>query len=233
VAASELEIEALVLRRVELREADLIVSLYTRERGRFSALARNARKSRRRFSGALEPGNVAIVRFKPKPGATLETLSQSTLVEAHLGILTTLARIEQMGRAIRLVERLTPERLPDPVIFERAVELLARLDDGRAGEGDVLAFHLGLLDCLGHAPTLDRCVHCGEEAPEGRPACFDPARGGVVSRRCGGGSIVLSAAARRAMMDALAHGEPGGEWSDEVCVEVGRALEAFTRYQLG
>src|SRR5690606_40582837 len=141
--------------------------------------------------------------------------------------------IERMGRTIRLVEKLTPERIPDPIIFERAVALLAQLDAGRAGEADVLAFHLGLLDCLGHAPTLDRCVQCGEEAPEGRPACFDPARGGVVSRRCGGGSIVLSAAARRAMLDALTRGEGDSAWPDEVCVEVGRALEAFTRHQLG
>jgi DNA repair protein RecO (recombination protein O) len=233
LAASELEIEALVLRRVEYRDADLILSLYTRERGRFSAIARNARKSRRRFSGALEAGNVAVVRFKPKTGASMETLAQSTLIDAHLGILTSLSRIEQLGRVTRLLERLTPERSPDPLIFDRAVALLARLSDGGAGEPDVLAFHLGLLDCLGHAPTLDRCVQCGEEAPEDRPAYFDPALGGIASRRCGGGPILLSAASRRAMLVALRDGESDHAWSPDICDEVGRVLEVFTRQQVG
>jgi DNA repair protein RecO (recombination protein O) len=232
LAASELQIEALVLRRVEYGDADLILSLYTRERGRFSAIARNARKSQRRFSGALEPGNVAVVRFRPKTSGSMETLAQSTLIEAHLGILTSLARIEQLGRVTRLLERLTPERSPEPLIFERATELLARLDHGVAGEADVLAFHLGLLDCLGHAPTLDRCVQCGEEAPEERPAYFDPARGGIASRRCGGGSMILSAAARRAMRAALAEGEAEHPWPPDICAEVGRALEAFTRHHI-
>jgi DNA repair protein RecO (recombination protein O) len=233
LATPELEIEALVLRRVEFGEADLIVSLYTRERGRFSAIARNARKSRRRFSGALEPGNVAVVRFRPKPGSSMETLSQSTLIQARLGVLRSLERIEQMGRVVRLIEKLTPERSPEGAVFERAVSLLSRLDEGGAGESDVLSFHLGLLDCLGHAPTLDRCVQCGEEAPDGRAAYFDATRGGIVSRRCGGGAIVLSAAARKAMLEALARGEAASPWPADVCAEVARALDEFTRAQLG
>src|SRR5690606_28365384 len=127
----------------------------------------------------------------------------------------------------------TPERSAEPRIFDRAIALLARLDRGEAGEPGVLAFHLGLLECLGHAPTLDRCLRCGEEAPEGRPAFFDPGLGGVVSRRCGGGSHVLSAAALRAMREALATGEPASAWPEAVCAEIDHALQAFTRRQIG
>ncbi|NLY95336.1 MAG: DNA repair protein RecO [Myxococcales bacterium] len=233
MALAEIETEALVLRKVEYGDADLILSLYTESRGRISAIARSARKSRKRFTGALDPGSLVLVRYRPKASGAMETLAQSSLVDAHVGVLTSLVRIEQMGRVLRLVEKLTPERLPDEEIFARVKHLLGQLDRGEAGEPEVLTFHLGLLGRLGHAPELGRCVACGEEAPPGRPAYFDPRRGGIVSRRCGGGAMLLSAEALDAMREALAGAEPAGPWSEEAVAQISRALREFTRAQIG
>ena len=47
--------EAIVLRTYPLREADLLVTLFTRAEGKVKGIARSAKKSKRRFSGALEP----------------------------------------------------------------------------------------------------------------------------------------------------------------------------------
>ena len=44
---------AIVLRAVNYGEADRIVTLFGRDTGRLSALARGARKSQRRFAGGL------------------------------------------------------------------------------------------------------------------------------------------------------------------------------------
>ena len=49
------ESEAIVLRTYPLREADLLVTLFTRLEGKVRGVARSAKKSRRRFGGALEP----------------------------------------------------------------------------------------------------------------------------------------------------------------------------------
>ena len=46
--------EAIVLRTWPFQEADLLVSLFTREHGRVKGVARHAMRSRRRFGGALE-----------------------------------------------------------------------------------------------------------------------------------------------------------------------------------
>jgi len=47
--------EAVILRKWPVREADEIVSLFTRTHGRIRGVAKAAAKSRRRFGGALEP----------------------------------------------------------------------------------------------------------------------------------------------------------------------------------
>ncbi|HTU59687.1 MAG TPA: DNA repair protein RecO, partial [Polyangiales bacterium] len=45
---------ALVLRAVDFGESDRVITLLTRELGLVSTMARAARKSKRRFAGALE-----------------------------------------------------------------------------------------------------------------------------------------------------------------------------------
>src|ERR1700684_3283971 len=50
-----IESEAIVLRTYPLREADLLVRLFTRAEGKVRGVARSAKKSKRRFGGALEP----------------------------------------------------------------------------------------------------------------------------------------------------------------------------------
>ena len=47
--------EAVVLRSYPLREADLLVTFFTRAEGKVRGVARSAKKSKRRFGGALEP----------------------------------------------------------------------------------------------------------------------------------------------------------------------------------
>ena len=49
------ETEAIVIRTYPLREADLLVTLFTRAEGKVRGVARSAKKSKRRFGGALEP----------------------------------------------------------------------------------------------------------------------------------------------------------------------------------
>ena len=62
-----------------------------------------------------------------------------------------------------------------------------------------------MLSAVGYALELERCAVCGRPCPDGRSACVDPARGGLVCRACGGASSVLSADVRDAAR-ALAAG---------------------------
>src|SRR5438045_7686175 len=47
--------EAIVLRSYPMREADLLVTFFTRTEGKVRGVARSAKKSKKRFGGALEP----------------------------------------------------------------------------------------------------------------------------------------------------------------------------------
>ena len=64
------EDEALVLGTLDYGEADRLVTLLTRRRGKLTAFAAGARKSRRRFAGALEPGTLLRARLVERHGST-------------------------------------------------------------------------------------------------------------------------------------------------------------------
>lgn len=211
--------EAIVLRTVDLGEADRIVSLFFRERGRLDARARGARSSKRRFSGALLLGQK--VRATVAPGKGGPTLVEAEVLDAHLGILRALPRIEAVGRALAALVRLLHEDHPETEAYDATVTLLHRLDRGDAPEAAYVAFQLALLDALGHGPALDTCVRCGRKAPAGRPGYFDARLGGLVCRACGGGGLLVSTRAR----DEAVRLRAGEEPSAEGCADLGEALD--------
>ena len=94
------ETEALLLRRVELGETDLVLTLFTQKLGRISAIARGARRSTKRFGGALEPFFTLRVRLEERPRSELFSLSEASLLRPRLGLLSELSRLEVAGRAL-------------------------------------------------------------------------------------------------------------------------------------
>jgi DNA repair protein RecO (recombination protein O) len=214
------ESEALLLRRVELGEADLIVTLFTRKLGRVSALARGARRSSKRFAGALEPFFTLRVRLEERVRSELFVLSEASIVSPRLGLLTELTRLEVAGRALSWIRRAAPPRTAEPEaweLLERLLDRLASTASGLSPERELADLGLPLLAAFGWGVDFERCVSCGKACPDGAPATLDVARGGLVCRDCGGGRIRIAAALRERLARA-ARGEAQALTSEDVRV---------------
>jgi DNA repair protein RecO (recombination protein O) len=184
------------VRSVDYRDSDRIVTLLTEDYGRISALARGARRSQRRFGGALQPYVLMNAFFRPGRGE-LAHLERVSVDHSFHGILKSLDAIGAAGDAMALIRERVPEHEPEPRVFDAAVRFLDALDRGAPPEDALLSLQIRVLTILGFAPTLDRCVACGKVPARGRAASFDASRGGIVCRACGGGRLVLSANAMR------------------------------------
>lgn len=198
-----------MLRRVEFGDADLIVMLLTRELGRVSALARGARRSRRRFGGALEPFFTLTVVLEERRAAELFTLREASLLRPRTGLLADLTALSAAGRVLGWVRRGAPAHTPEPEAWSIVEQLLDRLAmPANAGDADAALAGAGLrlLAAFGWALELERCVRCGRPCPDGRPANLEPTRGGLVCRECGGGRLRVSAE-QRARLNLAARGQ--------------------------
>ena len=108
--ASSLSTPAIVLRAVNYGEADRIVTLFGRETGRVSALARGARKSQRRFAGGLGLCAVGVASLRERPGADLLTLEGFDTTVSHPTLGTDVARMAHAAYVAELVTKLCAPR---------------------------------------------------------------------------------------------------------------------------
>lgn len=196
--------DALLLRRVEYGESDLVLTLLTQKLGKVSALARAARKSSKRFGSALEPMHTLSVELDERPGAELFTLLEAKLAVPRPKILDSLSALEAGGKALSWARRAAPPRTPEPEPYAVLTTLLDRLAGPSHTEpGSALAeAGLSLLAAFGWAIDFERCVRCGRRALATQSASVDAARGGLICRSCGGARLRLSAAARAHMARA-------------------------------
>jgi len=144
--------EAIVLRLTDYGEADRIVSLFTLEQGRISGIARGAKRSRKRFGGALE--SFAHLKLQLHLGAGLPTLTSADILSIFPGIRGELAKIGCAAYACELVERLTPEAEANPRLFRLLYCYLEVLDLAPPSPSDRRFFAVNLLKILGYQPDL-------------------------------------------------------------------------------
>jgi DNA repair protein RecO (recombination protein O) len=209
VGREALVTEAIVLRTIPYGEADLILTLFTRARGRLSALARAARKSMRRFSGALDMFTLSSLHLRGHTGGDLWTLESAQPVRTFASLALDMGAFAHASYGTELLRELSPAEVPEEPALDLLLALFAELEAHGAHAQVLRAFELALLDVVGLSPVLDRCVGCGVTELDGRGMLLDPARGGVCCASCAAlarqpGVRPLSGPARQALARAQA-----------------------------
>lgn len=172
-----------VLRTTPLRESDLLVVLYTDVHGRVSAVARGARKSQRRFAGALSLLVLGRYRLGRRPRGELWGLESADVIREWTQLSADVVAVAHASYVAELVGALLPAEAPEPHALEVIVALWDALAAGGPSPGALRAVEIALLDLAGHRPAIDHCAACSS-TELGHGALFDPQRGGAICRAC-------------------------------------------------
>lgn len=224
---------ALLVRSVPYGEADVIATFFTETDGKMGAIVRGARRSTKRFGGALEPIHELHIGLEDK-GKELGVLKEARIARVRSGVVASLERMELAGRALRWTRHLCPPKTPEPGAWASLRALLDQLDVG--GETSPLqhlaVFGFRLLGDVGYGIDLEACVRCGRPCPAGRPAFVDSAGGGLVCTSCGGARRTLGGEARALGAHAL-RGEPvtmSNAQAEELVAVVEEAMAAHADF---
>jgi DNA repair protein RecO (recombination protein O) len=173
--------EAIVLRSYPLREADLLVTLFTRAEGKIKGVARAAKKSKRRFGGALEPLTLVRLYYDDRDGRELARLDACDILESPLSAELDYPRVVALEHVAEALDELLPDREANDAIFRLAVSVLHQL---RAGPiwMPLTYFQLWLVRLVGFLPELDQCLACGAELNGGK-AFYHALADGVMCAR--------------------------------------------------
>jgi DNA repair protein RecO (recombination protein O) len=173
--------EAIVVRTYRLGEADRIVVLFTKARGKVRSVAKGVRKTTSRFGARLEPtSHVALQLYE---GRNLDTITQAETLDHFRPIRDDLERIARASSMLEAVDQITQEREPNAALFAMLLGALRALS---ADDHPLIApaFFWKLLALEGLSPMVDACVVCGSEEglcafalDDGGVVCTDHRRG--------------------------------------------------------
>lgn len=175
---------AVILKRMDLGEADRIVTLFSRDEGKVRAVAKGVRRTTSRSAGHLEPFTLSDVLLAV--GRELDIVSQADTLDAFREIREDLDLTTHAFYLTELVDLLTEDRSENRTVYEILVDGLQSLRRENDARLVLIAFHLRLLDALGYRPELRECVTC-RIAIEPDRNHFSPLLGGVVCPSCGPG----------------------------------------------
>jgi len=221
---------ALVLSVKEISESDLLVNFLSRERGRLSAVAKGARRSRRRFVNKLEPGHLLRIHLrKGRPGLA-PFLEAADLLFAPEISRTDPRRFVLASYFIELCERSSPPAEGQEV-FPLLLETLKFLE--KESPPPILKpyFELRLLRLLGWSPEFRVCVACGKDLASS--AYFSFAGGGLKCNRCAHEKDRILSPRARAVLSTLFKLSPESlprlRIPEEVIREMAVLVESFLK----
>ena len=198
--------EAVVLRTHPLGEADRIITLLTKERGRIRAVAKGVRRTKSRFGARLEP--FMVVDVQCYEGRNLDTVTQAESLATHGQAIARDYTIYTAATVmVETAERLTEEHEPSTQQYLLLAGALRSLGGGEHDPGLVLdAYLLRSLAVAGWAPSFYDCAKCGAPGPH---QAFNITAGGAVCPVCRPPGSAAPAPATLRLLAALL----SGDWS--------------------
>lgn len=139
----------IILFRQEFREADRMVSLYTREHGRLNARLPGVLRAAGKLKAVSEPFACADYRFYVRRGGTVATITGGKINSIFPHIRQDLKRTTLAMHFCELIQRLTPLHQPSEAKYELLLAALTELELGEINSAFAAAFTLRLMTLAG------------------------------------------------------------------------------------
>ncbi|MFH2064112.1 MAG: DNA repair protein RecO [Pseudomonadota bacterium] len=183
---SDFSTHAILLRRIDHGDYDLIVTLMTKEYGKLSLIAKNAKKSIKRFSGVLELFSALDIVGKKGRGK-LPVLMEASLVHPYTGIRSDILKTAYASYFAEVVNIWVEEGKPQKDLY-LLLEYVLHLLDRQVLSGEELSiiFQIRFLSLSGLSPNLTECGQCRtilEQFHDNR-IYIDFSKGGILCSQC-------------------------------------------------
>ena len=180
---------AILLRRIEFGEYDLIVTLFTEDQGKTSAIAKSAKKSVKRFPGVLEPFSVLNAVLTHGKGKGMPVLREASLEEPFFKIREDILKTAYASYWAEMIYLWMAEGEPQATLYRLMTHVLTELNRGEVrAEMLSILFQMRFLSLAGFRPNFDHCHACktGLDQIQCASVVADPAKGGIICPTCGG-----------------------------------------------
>jgi DNA repair protein RecO (recombination protein O) len=233
---------AVLLRRLDYGDFDLILTFLSLQRGKISLIAKSAKKSTKRFAGILELFSLLEIVASTGKGRGLPVLQEAALICPFSTIRNDITKTAYASYWCELINSWVEENQKQERLYYLLQHVLNQLDKGESAAAQIsVLFQMKLLHLTGHGPNLRSCGRCrkGLEAIQPNQVVFDIAKGAILCDGCSpgtGGRIRLS----KGTVKQLIWFESGDlqkasriRFATQALNEALEFLEAFVPYVMG
>lgn len=173
--------QGIVLKYTNLGEADKILTILTRHKGKIKAVAKGCRKPK---SSLLASSEVfAFSEFVLYKGTNLYHVTNAETREIFYNLRNDLLKLSYAVFFAELADTVSDEEIPSERLFILLSKALYYLAEGEIPVGIInQAYQLKLMDISGYRPNLNKCVLCGKT--DLKYYKFDIELGGIICDEC-------------------------------------------------
>lgn len=233
---------AILLRRIDYGDYDLIITLFTFDEGKISVIAKSAKKSTKRFSGVLEIFSVLNVVYRTSQRKGLPVLQAAALKHPFQHIRENIKKTAYASYWAELINQWLEEGEKQIQLYLLFQQVLEKLDQDHLPEETLsILFQMRFMKLSGFYPNLEHCSVCRMEMEKMRKnrVTFDLVKGGLLCEKCTSGSLNKRSLSKGTIKQL--RWLESGDWtkaerirfSPPAIQEGQELLEAFVPYHLG
>lgn len=151
--------KAIILRIKQLQTADKLYICYSQDLGKIAVVAYGIGRGKNRYNGLMQP--FSNLELQLAAGKRYDTFRQAELVGPRLPD-TDFEFLTYASVLTELVELLTPDKQPEPKVYELLAQCLQLLTV-RNKRLVVIIFIVQLMDIIGLGPSYQSCTLCGKQ----------------------------------------------------------------------
>lgn len=173
------KVEGVILRTQDYGETHKIVTLFTKEKGRITAIARGAKKPKSRMAAITQP--FILGSFLMQGGSGLGTLQQGEIILSNRKLREDIVKTAYASYIAELTNKLVDEKMADPFIYKQFTLSMQAIVEEKDPEIITMMYELKLYKKAGFAPILQHCALCGQTDDT---YAFSVIEGGLLCHRC-------------------------------------------------
>ncbi len=184
MAPSHNESPALILDCFDHGESDMIVTFFSKDKGRLTGIAKGAKRSKKRFVNKLELFSHLTISYTESQHRSLVFIAEAELHASFLNLRSNIHLYNTASVIREFILVATGEREGDERIFNLLLWTLTSLEEKRPHLPVLITFLLLFFDYIGYRPNLTECLVCNQALSTGTGYHFSGMAGGIICRNC-------------------------------------------------
>lgn len=177
---SVVKTKGLVIKEVNIGEADKIITIFTERYGKIQASVQGVRRPRSRLIAGTQI--LCFSNFVLYKGKSMYRVNQSEVIESFYNIRNSIEKLSYASYFMELTLEVIEEGYSDRRLLKLLLNTLYMLSKTDKDPKLLkIIYELRLMSIIGYAPNLTVCTHCGEHSEK---YYFNSEAGGILCEKC-------------------------------------------------